>query len=67
VDEMEIQVKEAQDQLARARNGGSAADQQAAMKHLDQIQAAQSDRIKEITARAQAQIDAFRQLKGVNP
>jgi ABC-type uncharacterized transport system len=64
-DEMEVQVREAQERLGKARNGGSEAEQQAAMKHLEQIQAEQSEKIKQIAARAQAQIEAFRQLKGI--
>lgn len=63
-DEIEVQVKEAQERLSQARNGGSEAEQQAAMKHLEQIQAEQAEKIKQIAARSQAQIEALRQLKG---
>ncbi|HKI69624.1 MAG TPA: Gldg family protein [Verrucomicrobiae bacterium] len=61
--QMEAQVKEAQQQLAQARKSGSAAEQQAAMKNLQQIQAAQADKIKVIAARLQDQIAALHQLK----
>lgn len=63
-DEIEVQVKEAQERLSQARNGGSEAEQQAALKHLEQVQTQQAEKIQQIAARAQAQIDALRQLKG---
>ncbi|MBI4325405.1 MAG: Gldg family protein [Chloroflexi bacterium] len=62
--EMEIQVKEAQQQLSRAQNGGSDAEQQAAMKNLQQVQAEQTEKLRQIAARSQAQIEALQQLKG---
>ena len=57
------QLQEAQQRLAQARNGGSAADQQEAMKHLQEVQSAQSKRLQEIAARSQSQIEALRRLK----
>lgn len=61
--QMEGQVKEAEQGLSQAQNGGSEAEQQAAMKHLQQVQAEQTDMLKEIAARSQAQIAALKQLK----
>lgn len=61
--EMEIQVKEAQQRLNQARDGGSDAEQQAAMKHLRQVQADQAKKLQQIAASSQAQIEALQQLK----
>ena len=61
--EMEAQVKEAQQRLTQARSGGSDADPQAAMKHLQQVQAEQTEKLKQIAARSKTQIDALQQLK----
>ena len=63
--DMEAQVQDAQQRLVQAQRGGSAADQQAAMKHLQQVQAEQTEKIKQIAARSRAQIDALQQLKAV--
>ncbi|MBI3850350.1 MAG: Gldg family protein [Verrucomicrobia bacterium] len=60
---MEIQVKEAQERLSQAQNGGSEAERQAALKHLQQVQSEQTAKLKQIAARSAAQIEAFRQLK----
>jgi hypothetical protein len=61
--EMETQVKEAELGLSQARNGGTDAAQQAAMKHFQQVQAEQAEKLKEIAAKSKAQIDTFQQLK----
>ena len=61
--EMETQVKEAEQRLTQAQNGGTDAEQQAAMKHLQQVQAEQTEKLKQIAARSKAQIDTFQQLK----
>ena len=63
VEEMEGQVKEAQQRLAQAQSSGSETNQQAAVKYLQQVQAEQTAKIQEIAARAKAQMDAFQQLK----
>jgi hypothetical protein len=60
----QAQLKEAQQQLSQAQNGGSEADQQAAMKHLQEVQAAQSEQLKQIAAKSRIQIEALRALKG---
>ena len=61
--DMETQVKDAEQRVTQAQHGGSDADQQAARKHLQQVQTEQSEKLKQIAARSQAQIDALQQLK----
>jgi len=63
--EMDTQVKQAQQQLAQAENGQSAVEQQAAMKHVQETQAEQTEKLQLIAARLQSQIAALKQLKGV--
>lgn len=62
-DEMEIRLKEAQERASQAQSGGSAAEQQAAVKHLQQVQLEQAGKLKEIAARLAARIAALQQLK----
>ena len=52
--EMEDKLKVAQQQLSDAQNGQSEAEQQAAMKHLQEIQLEQGQKYKQIAARLQA-------------
>jgi hypothetical protein len=61
--EMQIQLKEAEDRLTQAHNRGSEAEQQAAMKHLQEVQAEQTEKLKQIAGRSKTQIDTFQQLK----
>jgi hypothetical protein len=65
--EMEIQVREAQQRLSDAQNSQSEAEQQAAMKHLQQVQLDQADKLKAVATRLQAQISAFEQMKAAPP
>jgi ABC-type uncharacterized transport system len=65
--EMETQVKAAQQRLSEARSGKSEAEQQAAMKQLQEIQAAQTEKLRQITAGLQARIAAFEDLKRATP
>jgi ABC-type uncharacterized transport system involved in gliding motility auxiliary subunit len=67
VTEMDAKIKEAEQRLTQAQNGGSDADKQAAIKDLQQIQAAQTEKLKQISARAAAQIEALKQLKAGGP
>ncbi|MDE3067652.1 MAG: hypothetical protein KGJ60_08885 [Verrucomicrobiota bacterium] len=60
---MDEQVKQAQRQLVQAENSQSPAEQQAAMKRLQQVQTAQAQKLQQIAARLQAQIAALKQLK----
>ncbi len=61
--QMEAQVKEAQQRLVQAQNSKSEEEQQAAMKNLQQVQAEQADKLKQIAARLQDQIATLKQLK----
>lgn len=61
--EMEVQVKEAQQRLIEAQNGKSEAAQRAAMKHFQQVQAEQAEKLRQIAARLQSQIATLEQIK----
>ena len=61
--EMRAQIKEAEQRLAQAQQGGTEAERQAARAHLQQVQAEQTAKLKEIAARSQAQVEALEQLK----
>jgi hypothetical protein len=65
--EMDTQIKQAQEQLVQAQNGQSVAEQQAAVKHLQQTQAEQTEKLQQIAAQLQTQIAALKQLKGATP
>lgn len=62
-EQMEKQLKDAQQKLSEARNGGSEAEQQAATKQLQQFQLEQAEKYRQIAVQLQAQLDVFRQLK----
>lgn len=64
--QFQAQLNEAQQRLKDAQNGGSDSDRQAAMKNLQAVQADQANQLKRIAAKAQAQIEAVRQLKPGN-
>ena len=64
---MEVQVAAAQDSLSLARNAGSGAEQQAAAKQLQEIQAEQTEKLRQIAARSAARVEALRQLKETAP
>lgn len=61
--EMNDQVKKAQQQLLEAESGQSEAAQQAAMKQVQQTQAAAAEKLKQVAARLDAQIAALKSLK----
>jgi hypothetical protein len=65
--QFQTQLSQAQDRIKAAQNGGSEADQQSAIKDLQQVQAKQAARLKEIAAKSQAQIEALKQLKSGSP
>ena len=67
VNETQTEVQAAQAQWKQAKSNGSQAQQDAALKHLQDIQNAQSQKLKEIAARSQAEIDLLKQLKSSNP
>lgn len=66
VQEMQSKIQETQKGLA-AQSNTSEADQQAAVKQLQQVQSEQSKKLSEITARLQARLQVLERLKGVNP
>ena len=61
--EMEDKLKAAQQQLSDAQSGQSEAEQQAAMKHLQDVQLEQGYKYKQIAARLQAELAVFQQMK----
>ncbi len=61
--EMEDKLQVAQQQLSDAQNGQSEAEQQAAMKHLQEVQLEQGNKYKQIAARLQAELAVFEQMK----
>ena len=61
--ELQTQVAQAQDELKQAQSQ-SPADQQAAMKHLQQVQAEQTQKLQQIGGQLQTRIAALKQLKG---
>jgi hypothetical protein len=65
--EMVRQIQAAQQQASDAQNGRTEAEQQAAMKHLQQVQLEQAEKIKAIAARLQVQISTFEQMKAAPP
>ena len=60
--ELQSQVAQAQAELSQAQSI-SPADQQAAMKHLQQVQAEQNQKLQQIGGQLQTQIAALKQLK----
>ncbi len=60
--ELQTQIAQAQEELKEAQSK-SPADQQAAMKHLQQVQAEQSQKLQQIGGQLQTQIAALKQLK----
>jgi len=61
--EMEKQIQIAQQQVAEAQNGRPEAEQQAAVKHLQQVELEQAEKTKAIAARLQTEISVFEQMK----
>lgn len=61
--ETDSEIKAAQQQLQDAQNTGSAADQQAAMKRVQDAQSAAAEKLKQIAADLQNQIAALKILK----
>ena len=66
VQELQSQVAQAQAGLSQAESK-SPAEQQAALRHLQQVQAEQSQRLQQIGGQLQTQIAALKQLKGTTP
>ena len=60
---MQTRVKEAEQLVDQAQKSGSDAERQAAIKHLLQVQADETEKLKHIAAKSKAQMDAFERLK----
>jgi hypothetical protein len=63
VAEMQVQLQKAQQQLANARERGSASAIEAATKNLQQVQMNQADELKRISAELQSQIEVLAHIK----
>ena len=61
--EMEAQINAAAQEVVKAQNSGSSADLEAARKKLSQVQFDQTEKLKEVAAHLQLQLDAFQQMK----
>jgi hypothetical protein len=61
--EMEAQINAAAQKVVSAQNSGSPAELEAARKHLSQVQLEQTEKLKEVAAHLQLQLDAFQQMK----
>ena len=64
LDQSQAQLQQAEQQLIKAQNSGSEAEQQVAMGRLQQLQSEQTEKLKQISMNAEAQIRAFQQLRG---
>jgi hypothetical protein len=62
-EEWEAKIQTAQQQVAQARAGGSADELQAAQKNLLQLELAQGDKLKALTAQLQVQLAIVQQMK----
>jgi hypothetical protein len=62
-EELQSELKVAQERFKQAQASGSETEQQAAMKVLQELQGRQAERLKEIASKSQAQIDALKKLK----
>jgi len=61
--EMEAQINAAAQEVVKAQTSGSPADLEAARKKLSQVQFDQTEKLKEVAAHLQLQLDAFQQMK----
>lgn len=63
VAEMERDVQQAQQRILEAESGGAESDRQAALKELQQVQARHNEKLRQLAARSQAQMEALERLK----
>jgi hypothetical protein len=63
LNDMQTRVGQAQQRLTQTQNGGSVTEQQTAMKHLQQLQLDQADKIKQLAAELDSKIAALKRLK----
>jgi len=61
--EMQTRIQQARLSLLQAQTNHSDAQQEADMKQLEQLQAEQTDKLQQIAARSQAQIQTLKRLK----
>jgi hypothetical protein len=61
--EMEAQINAAAQEVVKAQKSGSPADLDAARKKLAQVQLEQTEKLKDVAAHLQLQLDAFQQMK----
>ena len=61
--QIEPQLKEAEQRVARMEEAKSETGRQTALKDLQRLQAAQAAKLSELTARSSSQIEVLRQLK----
>ncbi len=61
--EMEAQVNAAAQEVVKAQSNGSPAELEAARNKLSQVQLEQTEKLKEVAAHLQLQLDAFQQMK----
>jgi hypothetical protein len=66
VSESQTRLREAQERLAKAQQNGTAAEQETAIRELQETQAEQTRKLKEIAAAAEARMQAFRFLRATN-
>ena len=63
MDETERRVKEARQRISQAESSNSEPEKQAALKELQEVQALQTEKLKELATRAQERIQALEQIK----
>jgi hypothetical protein len=61
--EMEAQINAAAQEIVKAQHNGLPAGLEVAKKHLSQVQLEQTEKLKEVAAHLQLQLDAFQQMK----
>ena len=61
--QIEPELKEAEQRVARLEEAKSETEKQAALKELQRLQAAQAAKLNEFTIRSSTQIEVLRQLK----
>jgi ABC-type uncharacterized transport system involved in gliding motility auxiliary subunit len=66
-EEMQAQVHEAEQRIIRAQQSGSAAQEQAALQQLKQVQAEQAEKLQRIASSLEPQIAALQRLKEKKP
>ena len=64
VQELQARLKKAEQNFIEGQNNKSGEQQKLATKQLQELQAEQMEKLKQIAAKSKAQIDSFQQLKG---